>query len=170
MVLTRDEIFACDDLPSKTILVKGWGNKEIRIRALSAKAAEEVQHELREKLQRAKATVDAAPDGDARKAAVKEVVGDLFSSVDYMARICVRAIVDEQGNRIFTDADADRLKEKSPIVLNYIFNQINALHEPAQDEVEKQAKNLPETSNDDSPSDSASSSEDSLTQTNSSDE
>lgn len=57
------------------------------------------------------------------------------------AKLVARAIVDENGNRIFDDADVAALSEKSAAALNRVYEAAQRLSGITNDDVEELVKN-----------------------------
>lgn len=103
-MLTRDLILQASDLPSETVLVPEWGG-EVRVRGLTGKERDDYE------------TGIIASRIDQR-------TGKLTQSMDLAnvrARLIVRTVVDENGQRIFTDDDAEALGGKSASALAKVY-------------------------------------------------
>lgn len=109
----KEQIFAFDDLPRKQ--VTAWG-VTFFLRTISG--AERDGFELA-----------MNPDGKSRN------LGNL------RARLVALCAVDENGNRIFDDADIARLGKKSAMILDDLFEQARELNGMTTDAVEKAEKN-----------------------------
>jgi hypothetical protein len=75
------------------------------------------------------------------------------------AKLVVRSVVDEDGNRVFRDQDAPALGEKSAAVLDKLYDVASRLSKVTQEDVEELAKNSAAGQTGDSPSSSPSDSE-----------
>lgn len=64
-----------------------------------------------------------------------------FSRANIRAKLCARTIVDEDGRRIFTDADIPALGRKSAAVLDRIFTVAMRLSKISSEDVDKLEKN-----------------------------
>lgn len=71
---------------------------------------------------------------------------------NYRAKLVCRALVDEHGNRIFTDDDAAAVGKKSALVVGRIFNVVAAHNRTSLDDMEELKKNSPAGQSGDSPS------------------
>jgi len=63
------------------------------------------------------------------------------------ARLLVKAICDEKGNRLFTDADAEKLGKKNAKVLDRLFNiarELSGLGESDVEEITKNSETAPQ--------------------------
>lgn len=96
MSLTRDQILAVDDLPRETVAVPEWGG-ELIIRGLTGRERDAYEQSLI----RGRGVVDY---DNAR------------------AKLLVRCIIDESGERVFTEDDADALGRKAGAVLDRLFS------------------------------------------------
>ena len=57
------------------------------------------------------------------------------------ARLLVKTIVDENGNRLFSDADAVPLGRQSAVILDRVFSISQRLNSLGQQDIEKLTKN-----------------------------
>jgi hypothetical protein len=111
--LTREAVLEANDLKSEAVPVPEWGGA-VSVRMLSAK------------------------DRDAFDQSLTK--GEQANMDNVRARFCVRCIVDEGGNRIFTDDDADVLGAKSAQAMNRVFavaQRLNGMSKDAGEEIEK---------------------------------
>ena len=76
---------------------------------------------------------------------------------NFRARLCVRCVVDAEGNRILTDSDAERLGKAPGAVVDRLFEVGRRLSGLTEKDVEELEKNLPSGQSGDSSSGSASS-------------
>jgi hypothetical protein len=90
-MLDKNTILNADDLPGEVVNVPEWGGS-IKVRSMTAKEREDFSAGLRDK------------DGNVVTASWK-------------ARLVALTVVDENGARIFADADADALAGKSALVI-----------------------------------------------------
>lgn len=96
--LTKDEIFAAQDLPVEDVDCPEWGGV-LRVRGLNGAQRDAWEASIQKKL----------PSG--------EVVPDFN---DIRAKFVSRVVVDENNIRMFTDAEVKKLTEKSAIPLDRI--------------------------------------------------
>jgi hypothetical protein len=101
LTLSRDEILATT-LPSETVDVPEWGGKVI-LRGLTALERDDYEQ----------AMVETAPDGSVR---AKRKLHNVRAS------LVVRCVVDEAGERVFTDADDELLGAKDAAVINQLWD------------------------------------------------
>lgn len=97
-VLNRDQILKVNDLPSETVPVPEWGG-EVIVRALTG------------------------TERDAFEASMIQLRGKekVLKMENIRARLAALSVVDEQGIRLFTDADVEQLGHKSATALNRVF-------------------------------------------------
>lgn len=113
MALSRDAILAVDDIQTREVFVPEWGDS-VFIKGMTG------------------------AERDAFEAANRDSSGNQ-KLTNFRARFLVRCIVNENGTRIFSDADAAALGKKSSGALNRLWdvsNELNGTSEEAQDETE----------------------------------
>jgi len=81
------------------------------------------------------------------------VSGGKTDLTNIRARMCVRVLVDTEGNRIFDDTDAKQLGRKSSCALDRIFAAAQRLNGLSNDDVEELEKNSGASPGDGSPTD-----------------
>lgn len=120
MALTREQILECVDLPREAVEVTEWGGT-VWVTRLSGLHRAELDDITRNLL------------GEDKK----------FTSVtglEYTLALLVRAVVDEDGNRLFTDDDIQRLRTKSDEALGRVAEvavRLNGLGAKAEQEIKK---------------------------------
>lgn len=130
-LLTRDQILAADDLPRELVEVPEWGGA-VLVRTLTG--AERDQFE----------------------AQVVEMRGRKIKSLNMAnlrARLVSLCVVDEKGERLFTDADVKALGGKSAAALQRVFDVASRLSGLGEEDIEELEKNLDAGRNGDSGSD-----------------
>lgn len=130
MTLTRDQIMSIDDLPTETVEVPEWGGSVI-VRGLTA--AERDDYELSSVQQRGKDRV--------------------VNLANLRARLVARSVVNEAGQRLFSDEDAELLGRKSGRAIERIFPTAQRLSGLSKKAVEEIAGNSGSEAADASPSD-----------------
>jgi hypothetical protein len=104
--MTKDSILAAADMTTETVECPEWGGP-VHVRTLSG------------------------TERDAFEASMLDAKGKGASNLaNIRARLLVRALCDDSGNRLFADADADALGRKSAKVLDRLFDvaqRINGL-------------------------------------------
>lgn len=103
-VLTADAILQADDLKTKTVDVPEW-NGEVIIRELTG------------------------TERDSYEAQMTRVVGNTVepNPIGTRARLVVRALIDEDGKRLFQDGEAMKLSAKNGAVLDRLWDEIAEL-------------------------------------------
>jgi hypothetical protein len=115
-ILSRDEILAANDLPTEEVPTPEWFvNGAVLVRALSAAEWIEVGRQTMHR--------DGAAGDDAM--------------LDLMVKIPAMCIVDEHGQRLFTDADLDALGKKNPLPLKRIMDVVQRLSDLDQGDAKK---------------------------------
>ena len=117
-LLSRDQILQAQDLPTETVPVPEWGG-EVIVRGLTAAERDQFEQSIVET--RGKNTK--------------------FNLRNIRAKLVVLCCVDEQGNRIFRDEDADILGRKSAVALNRVFEVAQRLSGLRPEDVEELAGN-----------------------------
>ena len=95
--LTKEQILAADDLKTETVPVPEWGG-EVTVRTMTAAEYGRFEQTI-------------ISTGDEQK--------DLS---DIRARLCSMTIVNEEGEKIFSEDDIIELGKKSAGALNRVFN------------------------------------------------
>ena len=96
-LLSRDAILAVVDLPMELVSVPEWGG-EVNVRGLDGK------------------------DRDAFEASLVMQNGEAVNLANIRARLAALCIVDEAGERLFSDADMAALGRKSGAALDRVFS------------------------------------------------
>ena len=113
----HDQILAADDIILEQVSIPELGDMTLYVKTMTA--AERDSFEI---------------------SCVKNGKQDLNNM---RAKLCVRTLVDEKGERIFTDTEAEQLGKKSTKALQKIFNvatRINALTPKDMEELVKNSK------------------------------
>lgn len=116
MVLSRDEILSVEDLRVRTVDVPEWGG-QVLVRELSAAERDDLEGET------------IAIENESEK------------SRNLRARIVVRCVVDEKGERVFGDKDAELVGRKSGAAVDRIFQVASELSGLSKDSAETLEKN-----------------------------
>ena len=114
--LTREAILAVSDLPQVEIKVPEWGGMVI-VTCLSGK--------------------DLAAWQDLHGEGIKTGTEGL----KVMTSLIVRCVVDDKGERLFSDADVDALMAKGAKILSRVFNAALKVNAVTRAEVEVLEKN-----------------------------
>ena len=117
-LLTRDEILKAQDLPTERVAVPEWGG-ELLVRGLTG------------------------AERDAFEQSIVETRGKntRMNLRNIRAKLVALCCVDEQGNRLFSDEDAELLGRKSAAALNRVFEVAQRLSGLRPEDVEELAGN-----------------------------
>jgi hypothetical protein len=116
-LLTKEQILGADDRRTEDVEVPEWGGT-VRVRALSGR------------------------ERDAYEAGIVQVRGDGSRNVtleNIRSRLVSLTVVDESGERIFSDGDVKALGEKSAAALERVFDVARKLSGLSEDDVEELA-------------------------------
>lgn len=102
-MLTRDSILSAADLPTEEVKTPEWGGS-VHVRTMSGTERDAFEQSII----------------DAKKGAT--------SLANVRAKLAVRVICDADGNRLFTDTDADALGRKSGKALDRVFEVAQRLN------------------------------------------
>lgn len=130
MLLSREHILSSDDRKTQDVAVPEWGGS-VRVRALSG--AERDAYEA--------GIVQLRADGS-KKITLQNLRGRLVSL----------SIVDDAGERLFTDKDAIALGDKSASALERVFDVARKLSGLSDDDVEELAEGFDDAPSGDSTS------------------
>jgi hypothetical protein len=120
MTLSREQILRSADLPHEEVEVPEWGGS-VRVSRLSGLHRAELDDVLRGLL------------GEDKK-----FTG--VTSLQYTLALIVRAVVDDEGQRIFSDEDVEGLRTKSDEALarvGEVAARLNGIGAKAQEEIKK---------------------------------
>lgn len=117
-LLNRDAILQVQDLPRELVEVPEWGGA-IYVRGLTGAERDSFEQSII----------------DQRGKGVK------MNLKNIRAKLVAMCVVDEQGNRIFRDEDAELLGQKSAAALNRIFEVAQRLSGLRSEDVEELAGN-----------------------------
>lgn len=118
-LLTKGQILAADDKPTKDVPVPEWGG-DVRVRTMSASERDQWENETY---------------GSGK-----------VNTVDFRARFVALCLVDEAGVRVFTDEEVAELGTKSAAAMQRVFNaaqNLNALTGKDIEELEKNSEAVP---------------------------
>lgn len=117
-LLARDDILKAQDLPTERVFVSEW-NGEVIVRGLTA------------------------AERDAFEQSIVETRGKntRMNLKNIRAKLVAMTVVDEQGNRLFSDEDAEWLGKKSAAALDRIFAVAQRLSGLRPEDVEELAGN-----------------------------
>lgn len=117
-LLTRDDILKAQDLPTERVSCPEWGG-EVIVRGLTG------------------------AERDAFEQGIVETRGKntRMNLKNIRARLVALTVVDEQGNRLFSDDDVEPLGRKSATALNRVFEVAQRLSGLTPADVEELAGN-----------------------------
>lgn len=128
--LTRDAILQADDLLVGDVEVPEWGGV-VRVRGLTGAERDAFESEIVE-LRGRKAKLNTQ---------------------NFRAKLVARSVVDEDGQRLFSDRDAQLLGQKSASALQRVFEVAQRLSGLSETDVEELIGNFDEGQSDDFTSD-----------------
>jgi hypothetical protein len=120
MALNREQILQSADLPSEEVEVPEWGGS-VRVSRLSGLHRAELDDVLRGVLGENKTLTSV-------------------TGLQYTLALIVRAVVDDEGNRIFSDEDVESLRTKSDEALarvGEVAARLNGIGAKAQEDIKK---------------------------------
>lgn len=125
-LLTRQEILSIRDIRTETVFVPEWGGA-VRIKAMTGK------------------------ERDAWETALFQIDGKdvKMNKENLRAKLVALTVVDEAGQRLFTEADVEALGSKSAAALDRIYQASQKLSGLTPDDIKEMEKNL-ETDHSDS--------------------
>lgn len=113
-MLTREQILAAQDLKTETVKVPEWGG-EVIVRTM---------------------------DGEGRDAFEALLMNNNKRDLkNFRAKLLAQCLVDDKGNRLFTEADINALGKKNAGVLSRLADVANALNKLSEADVEELAGN-----------------------------
>jgi hypothetical protein len=121
-ILGRDDILQSDDLETETVAVPEWGGSVI-VRALAGVERDAYESEIFE----APKIPGAAPE---------------FNLQNLRAKLASRTIVDEDGKRLFNDADVVSLGLKSAAALDRVFSVAQRLSRLTNQDIKELSEQL----------------------------
>ena len=125
-LLTRQEILSIRDIRTEIVFVPEWGGS-VKIKAMTGK------------------------ERDAWETALFQIDGKdvKMNKENLRAKLVALTVVDEAGQRLFTEADVEALGSKSASALDRIYQASQKLSGLAPDDIKEMEKNL-ETDHSDS--------------------
>lgn len=129
-ILTKDAILTAEDLKRELVPVPEWGG-EVYVRALTGAERDKFESSVVE--QRGKRQI--------------------FHTQDIRAKLAAYTIVDEKGERLFSDADVKALSQKSAAALNRVYEVAARLSGITEEAIEELGEGLEESPFDGSPTD-----------------
>lgn len=114
-MLTKEQILARNDLPTEIVEIQEWGGS-VKLRGLSAGEREALEQEVTNKQGK-------------------------VETKNLRAKLLVRSIVNENNEKIFTEADIDALNTKSSFVIDKLFLAAQRLNGMSNDAIEEMKGN-----------------------------
>lgn len=136
--LSREDVLAINDLQKEEVFVSEW-DAWVWVRALTGTERDAFEASL-------------VSEKTIRRGRKSETTREANLN-NLRARLCALTMCDEEGNRLFSDADVRELGKKSASALNKVFEVAQRLSGLSDDDVEELAGNSPDDPNDDSTSD-----------------
>lgn len=68
-------------------------------------------------------------------------VGDNVDTHNIKAKLLIRCLADEKGDRLFANEDTDAMGSKSSVVLDRLFSEAQKLNKLRQEDIDALAKN-----------------------------
>jgi hypothetical protein len=129
-LLTREQILAADDLKRETIAVPEWGG-DVIVKSLTGVERDAFEDSV------------VKQRGKSRELNLRNA----------RARLVSLSLIDEAGNRLFTDADVELLGKKSAAALDRVFSAAQRLSGLTENDIDELAKNSGSGQSDSSTSD-----------------
>ena len=118
MSLTKEEILQANDLPTEVVPVPEWGG-DVIVRTMTGTERDSFEQSIM--------------DMNGRDASV--------NLTNIRAKLCSKAIVDEEGKRMFSDMEVNALGKKSASALDKIFAVAQRLNGLSDKDVKELVKN-----------------------------
>lgn len=118
MALSKEQILAVRDIKIEELYVPEWDGS-IYIKTMTAEERDKFEEAIFIK------------DGGKRKTDVSGL----------RAKLCAFVICDEEGNRLFSEAEVEALSKKSAAALTRIFEKAQEISATREDDFEEMAKN-----------------------------
>jgi hypothetical protein len=123
-MLTRDQILAANDLRKETVEVPAWGGS-LTVREATALERDEYEESILTPHLNAENKPELKPDFRNSK-----------------AKLLVKCIIGENGERLFSDKDVEMLGQKSAQAVDLVFQVIRRLSGMTLESKEELEKNL----------------------------
>lgn len=114
MALTKDQILAAEDIPSREVDVPEWGGS-VRMRGLTGSERDAYESSLFQQR------------GEKR----------ILRTENARARLVAMCLVDDSGQRMFSDSEVKELGKKSGKVLDRLFDEARKLSGLTPEDVEE---------------------------------
>jgi len=113
-MLSKEQILSAKDLTTETVNVPEWGG-EVTVRSMTGTERDSFEQSILE--------------------------GKKTNMTNIRAKLCARVMVDEQGNRLFTDREIDSLGGKSASALDRVFEVAQRLNGMSSKDIKELEKN-----------------------------
>ena len=117
-LLSKDQIIAVSDVIFETVEVSEWGGS-VRVRGLTGTERDAFE--------------DSVLQGKGKNRDI--------NLTNFRAKLVARSMVDEEGNRLFSDQEAGLLGKKSAAALQRVFDVAKRLSGMSDEDVEELTKN-----------------------------
>ncbi|MFF7966764.1 hypothetical protein ACFZC3_15530 [Streptomyces sp. NPDC007903] len=124
MALSRDAIVQANDIPTETVPVPEWGG-DVIVRGLTGDELDDFQGSIRQ--------FRRSMDGKGME--------PVLIQQGMHAKLLVKCLVDDNGQRLFKDNEADELGAKSGKVLERLYDIAQTLSGLSEDEQEEMEGN-----------------------------
>lgn len=126
-LLSRDQVLGAEDLSYEIVDVPEWGGK-VRVRGLTG------------------------TERDAFEASMVKSTGKIqkIDTANIRAKLCALTMVDDEGERLFTDSDVALLGKKSASALDRVYDAAARLSKITKEDVDELAGNSASDPSDDS--------------------
>lgn len=118
-ISSAEDILSIDDANTRDVYVKEW-DAWVTVKSLTGAERDEFEESI----------VDV--QGERRRVIMRNI----------RAKLVARTVIDQEGNRLFTNADVEKLGNKNASALDKLFSVAQELSGLSNDDVEQMAQNL----------------------------
>jgi hypothetical protein len=139
-LLTLDDIVSINDVPHEDVIIPEWNNGTVRVQGMTVaeRNAWEASNTHRVRRRDGRESLEMKPD----------------AMSTFRQRLVARCLVDENGKRLFSDAQIHLLEKKSAAAIERIVTVASRLNGTTQADLEELEKNSEQTGEGDDYSDS----------------
>ena len=130
--LSRDAILQREDIVTEDVEVPEWGGT-VRVRGMSGVERDAYEASLIEQ-----------PEANGKRKRRKQPGSKATNLANVRAKLCAWCVIDENGERMFTDADVVALGAKSAAALDRIYEVASELSGYTDEDVEEIAEKMVE--------------------------
>lgn len=130
VLLSRDDILKAEDLETEVVPVPEWGG-DVRVKGLTGEERDSYEA----------ACMQERPAYDAKGKQVRGRTEMARNLANVRAKLVVRSVVNDEGERLFTDHDTGLLGQKSAAALDRVFEVAARLSRLSEEDVEDLAGN-----------------------------